>query len=125
MSASSSASMHALMQKLAALGYTCYAPDRPGFGASDDPDIEPPSIAWYAELYHASFSLLPGFEHGCHILGHDSGGIIGTELANAERYGGFARSLTCIGPTVMSAEQRLEMSKTFLEPINKPVPSGG
>ena len=74
--------MQTLMRKLSALGYTCYAPDMPGFGASDDPGVDPPSITWYAELYHMSLSHLPGFERGCHVLGHHSGGVIGTELAN-------------------------------------------
>jgi len=102
----------------------CYAPDMPGFGASDNPITDPPDIAWYAALYHAAFSLFPGFQHGCHVLGHHSGAVIGTELADRDKYGAFVRSLTCIGPTVLSPEQRVEMSKTFLDPFNKPIAAG-
>ncbi|KFA79091.1 hypothetical protein S40288_07035 [Stachybotrys chartarum IBT 40288] len=122
MSASSSKCFHSMMPALSALGYSCFAPDMPGFGSSFDPDMEPGGIAWYTDLYHSTFSKFPAFKHGCHVLGHHSGGVIGTELA--ARYPDFCKSLTFVGPTVMSAEDRLELSKTFLEPFNKPVPSG-
>ncbi|OAK97402.1 alpha/beta-hydrolase [Phaeosphaeriaceae sp. SRC1lsM3a] len=124
MSASSSQSMYTLMRKLSTLGYPSFAPDMPGFGNSDEPESNPPNIAWYASLYHAAFSALPAFARGCHIMGHHSGAVIGTELANEKRYGSFVRSLTCVGPAVLSAEQRVEMSKTFLEPFNRPDASG-
>ena len=110
------------MIHLAHLGWTCYAPDMPGFGGSFDPTEDPPGITWYADLYHDVFSKLPEFEHGCHILGHHSGGVIGIELA--VKYPASVRSLTCVGPTVMSSTERTEMSKTFLEPFNKPFSSG-
>jgi pimeloyl-ACP methyl ester carboxylesterase len=124
MSASSSTSFLLLMDALSSRGYSCFAPDMPGFGSSDDIITDPPNIAWYADKYYTAFSQLPSFEQGCHVLGHHSGGVIGTELANRERYGRFVKSLTCVGPTIMSAEQRMQMSKTFLEPFNKPVASG-
>jgi len=124
MSASSSLSMYTLMQKLSAAGYSSFAPDMPGFGNSDEPDNDPPNIAWYASLYHGAFSPLPAFDQGCHALGHHSGAVIGSELANDECYGGFVRSLTCVGPAVLTAEQRLEMSQTFLDPFNRPEASG-
>lgn len=112
------------MSTLSARGYICYAPDMPGFGGSDDPLVEPPDIAWYAGLYYEAFSRHSGFENGCHIIGHHSGAIIGTELGNRQKYRAFVRSLTCVGPAILSAEQRFEMSKTFLDPFNKPVVSG-
>jgi pimeloyl-ACP methyl ester carboxylesterase len=124
MSASSSLSMYRLMRKLASLGYTSFAPDMPGFGNSDEPDSDPPDIAWYASRYYAAFSELPAFAQGCHVIGHHSGAVIGTELASGKRYGSFVRSLTCIGPAVLTAEQRLKMSQTFLEPFNRPEASG-
>lgn len=122
MSASSSRCFHKIMPHLAARGYTCYAPDMPGFGSSSDPDADPPGISWYADIYYRIFSGLPGFENGCHVIGHHSGAVIGTELA--ARGGAFCRSLTCIGPTIMTAADRRDMSKTFLEPFNKPSASG-
>lgn len=111
-----------MMRPLSVLGYVSFAPDMPGFGGSFDPSSDPPSISWYADLYHALFCTLPDFKNGCHIVGHHSGGVIGSELA--AKYPGFVRSLTIIGPAIMSADDRLEMSKTFLTPFNKPVPSG-
>lgn len=110
------------MKALSALGYSCFAPDMPGFGSSFEPECDPPSISWYAGLYYATFSKLANFKHGCHVIGHHSGGVIGIELAAA--YGDFCRTLTAVGPTVMSAEERRELSKTFLDPFNKPVLSG-
>ena len=112
------------MSGLSSYGYTCYAPDMPGFGASDDPIIEPPDIGWYARLYHTAFTQHTGFESGCHIIGHHSGAIIGTEMGNRAKYGNFARSLTCVRPAILSREQRLEMAKTFLDPFNKPTAAG-
>jgi pimeloyl-ACP methyl ester carboxylesterase len=122
MSASSSKCYYKMMEALCSLGYACFAPDMPGFGASFDPIAGPPSISWYADLYHETFSRFPEFADGCHIVGHHSGGVIGTELAAG--YTGFCRTLTCVGPTVMSKAERVELSKTFLEPFNKPVVSG-
>ncbi|KAF2703723.1 alpha/beta-hydrolase [Pleomassaria siparia CBS 279.74] len=124
MSASSSLSFTTLIRSLSTLGHPCYAPDMPGFGSSFSPTTSPPNIAWYASLYHTAFAQLAGFENGCHILGHHSGAIIGTELANGERYGGFVQSLTCVGPAVLSEGQRVDMARTFLDPFNRPVASG-
>lgn len=124
MSASSSRSFHSLMRDLSSSRYASYAIDLPGFGSSFDPASDPPSITWYADLFHAALlkGLPAAFTSGCHIVGHHSGGVIGTELA--VKYPGFCSSLTLIGPTVMSAEERLTMSKTFGDPFNKPVESG-
>ena len=122
MSASSSKCFESLMSSLSSLGYYCLAPDMPGFGESFDPKTDPSSINWYADLYYATFSGLEQFKNGCHLLGHHSGGVIGGELA--AEYEGFCQSLTIIGPTIMSSQERLEMSKTFLDPFNIPVPSG-
>ncbi|CAK7240818.1 MAG: hypothetical protein STHCBS139747_002266 [Sporothrix thermara] len=122
MSASSSQCFDHLMQALSARGYACYAPDMPGFGSSYDPVSDPPAIAFYADLYHAAFSGLPGFATGYHVVGHHSGGVIGTDLA--AKHGHLVRSLTLVGPVVMSAEARRKQAETFLAPFNKPVASG-
>lgn len=124
MSASSSFSMYTLMRKLSKLAYSTFAPDMPGFGGSEDPITHPPDITWYTSLYHTPFSRLSVFAEGCHILGHHSGAIIGTELAKPKLYGPFIKSLTCVGPAVLTAQQCLEMSKTFLEPFNQPKATG-
>lgn len=123
MSASSSKSFHSMMQDLSASRYASYAIDMPGFGSSFDPASDPPSITWYADLYHAALlEGLPAFASGCYLVGHHSGGVIGIELA--VKYPDFCRSLAIIGPTVMSAEERVTMSKTFGDPFNKPAESG-
>ncbi|EXJ80687.1 hypothetical protein A1O3_06971 [Capronia epimyces CBS 606.96] len=122
MSASSSRCFHSMMVRLAALGYRCYAPDMPGFGSSFDPSSNPPAIAWYADLYYETFSPWAEFQHGCHIIGHHSGGVLGSDLA--AKHHDFVRSLTFVGPGVMDAAARQEMSKTFLAPFNRPVASG-
>lgn len=111
-----------MIARLDVLGWACYAPDMPGFGGSFDPEADPPSIRWYADLYHETFCAMESFRGGCHVLGHHSGGVIGTELA--ARFSGFVRTLTCVGPTIMASEERAHMSKTFLVPFNKPVSSG-
>ncbi|CAK7203771.1 hypothetical protein SEUCBS139899_006518 [Sporothrix eucalyptigena] len=126
MSASSAKSFLTMMPMLTALGYSCYAPDMPGFGGSFDPASDPPSISWYAQLYYEAIkSQLPEFSEGCHIIGHHSGGILGMEFSsNPDQFPGFVKSLTIVGASVMTAADRAEMSKTFLEPFNKPVSSG-
>ncbi|CAK7222301.1 hypothetical protein SCUCBS95973_004796 [Sporothrix curviconia] len=125
-SASSAKSFLTLMPMLTALGYACYAPDMPGFGASFDPASDPPSISWYATLYYEAIKTqLPAFANGCHVIGHHSGGILGMELAsNPDQFPGFVQSLTIVGASVMTAADRAEMAKTFLEPFNKPMPAG-
>ncbi|KAL1894356.1 hypothetical protein Sste5346_005855 [Sporothrix stenoceras] len=126
MSASSAKSFLKMMPMLTALGYTCYAPDMPGFGNSFDPEEDPPSISWYASLYYEAFtSQVPEFKDGVHVIGHHSGGILGMEFAsNPDQYPGFVRSLTIVGASVMTVADRAKMSKTFLSPFNKPVASG-
>lgn len=119
MSASSSKSCLALMQHLSALGYSCFAPDMPGFGESDDPKDVPSSIAWYSNLYMSVFAGLPSFNRGCHIIGHHSGAVIGTDLA--ANHGDFVQSLTLVGPAIMSAEQRRHWAESTLVPFNQPV----
>lgn len=122
MSASSSKSFIAIMELLSSSGYYCYAPDMPGFGSSFDPSDDPPSIGWYAGVFFAAFARMPAFLHGCHIIGHHSGAIIGTELAVTRT--AFVKSLTMVGPALMSEAERKEMAKTFFDPFNKPVTSG-
>src|SRR5687768_16322517 len=85
MSASSSKSFISLMELLSSSGYRCFAPDMPGFGSSFDPEADPPSIGWYADVYFTAFARMPDFAHGCHIIGHHSGAVIGTELAVTHR----------------------------------------
>ncbi|KAH8899840.1 alpha/beta-hydrolase [Thozetella sp. PMI_491] len=122
MSASDSASGHKLMTHFAAKGYATFAPDMPGFGGSFDPALDPPAISWYVDLYYDIFSKLPECSGGVHLIGHHSGGAIGTEFAVLKP--DFVKSLTIVGPVAMSAEERAEFSKTTMVAFNEPVPDG-
>jgi pimeloyl-ACP methyl ester carboxylesterase len=103
-------------------GYESYAPDMPGFGASFHPSEDPNAISWYSDLYATVFSVMPAFKDGCHLVGHHSGGVIGTEmnLSHPE----LIRSLTIVGPALMDATERNEMRQHFLFPFNEPVEDG-
>ncbi|KAH9902328.1 Alpha/Beta hydrolase protein [Xylariomycetidae sp. FL2044] len=122
MSASSSACFEELMRTYAGEGYQCFAPDMPGFGQSFDPTPDPPAISWYVELYLGIFQALPAFSRGCHIFGHHSGAVIGTEFAVL--YPEFVKSLILEGPAIMEKEQREALRKTSMVSFNKPVPDG-
>lgn len=123
MSASSGASMEALMNIFSPAGHPCYAPDMPGFGGSFDPDSDPPSIAWYVDLYvnhvFPAMELQPG---AFHLIGHHSGGVIGLEMAVSHPR--LLKSLISVGPAVMTAEQRNVMRTKYVVPFNRPEPSG-
>ena len=111
-----------LMRQLSSLGFSCFAPDMPGFGESFDSEDDPPDISWYSDLYHAMFTSVPEFNEGCHVIGHHSGAVIGTDLA--ARYGEFVKSLTLIGPVFMSAEERHFMADLTMVPFNQPTEDG-
>jgi pimeloyl-ACP methyl ester carboxylesterase len=122
MSATDSASFTSLMEYYTMAGYTCFAPDMPGFGGSFDPAPDPPAISWYVKLYNGIFSRMPEFEGGCHVIGHHSGGGIGTELAVL--HPNFVKSLTLIGPAIMTADERAAFAETTMVAFNKPVADG-
>lgn len=122
MSASSSKSCVALMQGLSSRGFFCFAPDMPGFGESFDPQKDPPGIEWYSDIYYEFFSRQIEFIRGCHIIGHHSGAIIGTDLA--ARYPDFVESLILVGPAIMSADERHIMANKTMTPFNKPISDG-
>jgi pimeloyl-ACP methyl ester carboxylesterase len=122
MSASSSASCENIMHHFSGLGYTCFAPDMPGFGQSFDPDHTPESLAWYASLHIDVFTALPEFASGCHILGHHSGAPLGVEMAVLRP--DFVRSLAMLGPVVMPAEARQKALEAAASAFNEPVADG-
>ncbi|KAK5124172.1 hypothetical protein LTR85_001875 [Meristemomyces frigidus] len=123
MSASSGASMEALMGILVPAGHPCYAPDMPGFGSSFDPTSDPPNIGWYVELYADHVFPAMGLQPGrFHLIGHHSGGVIGLDMAVSHPQ--LLKSLVSIGPAVMTAEQRSEMRTKYVVPFNQAEPSG-
>jgi pimeloyl-ACP methyl ester carboxylesterase len=122
MSASSSASCSRLMDIFASLGYYSYAPDMPGFGQSFDPVENPADIAWYANLYADLFEAMPLFKDGCHLVGHHSGAVIGTQMSVS--HSKFIRSLTMVGPALLNSSERNAMRERYLSPFNKPVFDG-
>ncbi len=130
-SASSSASFAKIASSLIAQGFTCYAPDMPGFGASFDPSPEAGYIlaetgtSFYISLYESLFRSLDVFGHDkkpVHIIGHHSGSALAMEMAAV--YPDRVASVTLVGPTVMSAATRAAMQQKTSAAFNKPVPDG-
>lgn len=110
------------MRRLSGLGFCCFAPDMPGFGESFDLENAPTGIDWYSQLYVDVFAKLPAFQRGCHIIGHHSGAVIGTDLA--AYHGSFVQSLTLVGPAIMSAAERRQWAAKTLVPFNQPLEDG-
>jgi pimeloyl-ACP methyl ester carboxylesterase len=129
-SASSSASYELLMRHYAARGFTCYAPDMPGFGGSFDQtesevaEIQELGIAWYVAVFMEAFEGigLVGKGTKCHIMGHHSGAALAVELAACHPQ--FVASTCLVGPAVMSAEERAAMKEVYFQPFNEPTPDG-
>ncbi len=130
-SASSSSSYEKIAYLLIAKGFTCYAPDMPGFGSSFDPSpatikiISEKNTAFYVGLYETVFKSLGVFGDGTkpvHIIGHHSGASLAMEMAAV--FPDMVASITLVGPTVMSAEVRAEMRRNYYDAFNKPVPDG-
>ena len=119
------------MRQLCAKGYKCYAPDMPGFGGSFDPtpeaieEILQQGTRWFVDVFMAAFRSLGIFDPGAstvHIIGHHSGACLAPEIAAS--YPDLVASISLIGPTVMTAEERAEMKKQYHAPFNKPVADG-
>lgn len=123
-SASSSASYEPLQHHYSALGHPTYAPDLPGFGQSFDPtppkDGELLTTPWYCSILFAFLSSLGLKTY--HLVGHHSGACLSLELAALHPT--TVLSLTLIGPTLMSASERLALKARFFAPFNEPVEDG-
>ncbi|RDW82651.1 hypothetical protein BP6252_03763 [Coleophoma cylindrospora] len=122
-SASSSISWTKLMHHYSNLGYDTYAPDFPGFGQSFDPVVSedsPLTTAWYVHVLVSAFSKL-GLKR-YHVVGHHSGAVLAVEMAVL--YEEEVESITLIGPTVMTAEERAAMKEMYFAPFNAPVEDG-
>lgn len=103
---------------LAADGWDCYAFDTPGFGGSFDPSAgTSPSMADYADWLHAAIRAA-GIER-CHLVGHHTGACIAVQLA-VDRPA-LAKSLTLVGPVMLSDEERVSFSRSFGAPFTPTV----
>ncbi|RDW57035.1 hypothetical protein BP6252_13907 [Coleophoma cylindrospora] len=121
MSASSSFIYEELMERCAAEGYDCYAPDMPGFGASYNPNNMPEGIKYYVEVFMllAKHVGLTKF----HAFGHHSGASMATEMATL--YPEQILSLTVVGPCLLTREEQIEhTSGGLLEYGTRPVMDG-
>lgn len=128
-SASSSASYELLMRHYASLGYSCYAPDMPGFGGSFDPSeedillIQEQGTKWFCDVFVAFFvELVLWGKGGLHIIGHHSGACLALELAVL--WPEEVKSICLVGPAVMSEEERAAMKEIYFKPFNEPVWDG-
>jgi pimeloyl-ACP methyl ester carboxylesterase len=122
-SASSSISCTKLMHHYASTGYNTYALDLPGFGQSFDP-ISPPdqplTTPWYAKILHSALTQLDLGKY--HLVGHHSGAVLSIELAII--YPDDVQSISLIGASIMTAEERAAMKEVFFAPFNEPLPDG-
>jgi pimeloyl-ACP methyl ester carboxylesterase len=127
-SASSSASYERLMLHYAGEGFSCYAPDMPGFGGSFDPtdeqanEIQQQSTKWFTDIFLQAFEQLGITKSKFHIIGHHSGASLATQIAATCPE--LVASICHIGPTTIGPEERERMRKTFLVPFNEPVEDG-
>ncbi|TLS29598.1 hypothetical protein PpBr36_00665 [Pyricularia pennisetigena] len=149
--AASSASFEELMIHYATEGFTSLAPDMPGFGASFDPSEDDNSIiardgtAWYVNVLASALrAILSGVSFSAmtprpiHILGHHAGAALAIQLASQSPLsdshfsvvyrpppsGLMIKSLTLVGPSIMSAAQRSMMKERLIDPLNQPTPDG-
>ena len=110
--------MQPLGERLAALGYTVYVPDLPGFGESD-----PPLSAWSVSDY-AKFVIAYLDAHELervHLIGHSFGGRIGLVLGaeRPERIGRMALADAAGVPEQQSpsADLRLKAYKAIRDTL--------
>jgi pimeloyl-ACP methyl ester carboxylesterase len=78
-----------------------WALDTPGFGNSFDPVVEPDMDDYVGWLMEAAPAMAEG---PLHLVGHHTGAAIA--LAAASRHPNLAVSLTLIGPSLLSADDR-------------------
>ncbi|KAK5173985.1 uncharacterized protein LTR77_001064 [Saxophila tyrrhenica] len=127
-SASSSVSWERLMCHYAAEGFSCYAPDMPGFGMSFDPteqqaaEIEQAGTKWYAEIFLDALKQLGVTKQKFHIIGHHSGASLATQIA--ADHPDLVASICQIGATTIGYEERQRMREIFLVPFNQPTEDG-
>jgi len=137
-SASSSACYESLMIVFASQGYTCYAPDMPGFGSSFDPtpilitEITSLGTAWYTSVCISALETIGVFSTSSnanaaqgskvHIIGHHSGAVLAVEMAAT--YPDLVASISLLGPTVMDASERAAMKEEYFQTFNEPVTDG-
>lgn len=127
-SASSSSSYEKLMLHYAGEGFSCYAPDMPGFGCSFDPapqqveEIALTGTEWFAAIFVAALDHLGVTKQGFHIIGHHSGASLATQIAAS--YPDMVLSICQIGATTIGYEERQRMREIFLVPFNEPVADG-
>lgn len=121
----------------ASQGYTCYAPDMPGFGSSFDPspthiiEISNRGTAWYAAVFISALETIGVFSMSSnskakgqkvHIIGHHSGAVLAVELAAT--HPDLVASISLLGPTVMDASERAAMKEQYFQTFNEPVTDG-
>jgi pimeloyl-ACP methyl ester carboxylesterase len=127
-SASSSSSWEKLMLCYASKGFSCYAPDMPGFGESFDPtptqaeDINRTGTEWFATIFMAALKSLGVTKQPFHIIGHHSGASLATQIAAS--HPDLVQSICQIGATTIDYAERQRMREIYLVPFNAPVADG-
>ncbi|KAK4898175.1 hypothetical protein LTR27_004182 [Elasticomyces elasticus] len=127
-SASSSVSYEQLMLLYTKQGYSCYAPDMPGFGNSFDPtesqaeEIQRLGTQWFADIFLSAFERWGITQSKFHIIGHHSGASLATQIAAT--HPDLVASICQIGATTIGYEERQRMKEIFLVPFNQPTDDG-
>lgn len=92
--------------------FRCFAFDTPGFGGSYQPSAIPDLTELAARLVEALDDL--GIDD-CHLCGHHTGGCIALEIAPI--LGDRLRTLSIIGPVLVTEAEKAEYRKTFVRPF--------
>jgi pimeloyl-ACP methyl ester carboxylesterase len=127
-SASSSSSWEKLMLHYASQGFSCYALDMPGFGASFNPtpeqeaEIERTGTEWFATVFMTALERLGITKTAFHIIGHHSGASLATQMATDHPE--LVRSICQIGATAIGYEERQRMREIYLVAFNQPTSVG-
>lgn len=109
-------------------GFSCYAPDMPGFGASFDPtpeqevEIERTGTEWFAAIFMTALERLGITKERFHIIGHHSGASLATQIAASHPE--LVHSICQIGATTIGYEERQRMREIYLVAFNQPTPDG-
>lgn len=98
--------------------WECFAFDTPGFGGSFDPPADSrPSLSQYADWLYAAIGKA-GIAR-CHLVGHHTGACIAVDLA--ARYPSLVKTLSMVGPVLLTPEERTEFSRHFGAPFTPTV----
>jgi pimeloyl-ACP methyl ester carboxylesterase len=111
------------MKMQGSLGHSCYAPDMPGFGFSDESPVANPDVRYYTDLFMELFASI-GVSEPFYVVGHHTGALLAVQMADL--YPSSVRGICMVGPALLTASERAAF-KTHTDAdfdYNRPVLSG-